>query len=69
MRSLKELLDWNPYGQCELVKCGRQRLTPATLGPVLGPVIGGAIIDGISWRWIFYVNVPVGIVALLTAWR
>ena len=42
---------------------------PALLGPVLGPVIGGAIIDGISWRWIFYVNVPVGIVALLAAWR
>src|SRR5215211_8853972 len=42
---------------------------PALLGPVLGPVIGGAIVDGISWRWIFYVNVPVGIVALLAAWR
>ena len=42
---------------------------PALLGPVLGPVIGGAIIDGLSWRWIFYVNVPVGIVALLAAWR
>jgi EmrB/QacA subfamily drug resistance transporter len=42
---------------------------PALLGPVLGPVIGGAIIDGLSWRWIFYVNVPVGILALLAAWR
>jgi len=42
---------------------------PALLGPVLGPVIGGAIIDGLSWRWIFYVNVPVGVVALLAAWR
>jgi EmrB/QacA subfamily drug resistance transporter len=42
---------------------------PALLGPVLGPVIGGAIVDGLSWRWIFYVNVPVGIGALLAAWR
>ena len=29
--------------------------------PVLGPVIGGVIIDNLSWRWIFYVNVPLGI--------
>ena len=42
---------------------------PALLGPVLGPVIGGAIVDGLSWRWIFYVNVPVGLVALAAAWR
>ena len=42
---------------------------PALLGPVLGPVIGGLLIDAISWRWIFYVNVPIGIVALLAAWR
>ena len=42
---------------------------PALLGPVLGPVIGGAIIDGLSWRWIFYVNLPVGIVALAAALR
>ncbi|MFL5905112.1 MAG: MFS transporter, partial [Solirubrobacteraceae bacterium] len=67
-----------PVGQTMLAReAGPSRMgrvmsviaVPALLGPVLGPVIGGAIIDGISWRWIFYVNVPVGIVALLTAWR
>jgi MFS family permease len=31
----------------------------------LGPVLGGAITTGLSWRWIFYVNVPIGIAALL----
>ncbi|HEX3318719.1 MAG TPA: MFS transporter [Solirubrobacteraceae bacterium] len=36
---------------------------------MLGPVIGGTIIDGLSWRWIFYVNVPVGMAALVAAWR
>ncbi|MFM9043997.1 MAG: MFS transporter, partial [bacterium] len=34
------------------------------LGVALGPVIGGAIISGISWHWIFWVNVPIGLVVL-----
>src|SRR4051812_40900881 len=42
---------------------------PMLLGPILGPVIGGLIVDNASWRWIFYVNVPVGLVALALAWR
>ena len=42
---------------------------PALLGPILGPVLGGIIINSLSWRWIFYVNIPVTIVALLLAWR
>ncbi|MDA0178842.1 DHA2 family efflux MFS transporter permease subunit [Solirubrobacter phytolaccae] len=42
---------------------------PAQLGPILGPVVGGLIVDGASWRWIFFVNVPVCLVALALAWR
>ncbi len=42
---------------------------PMMLGPVLGPVIGGFILDNLSWRWIFYVNVPIGLVALVLARR
>ncbi|MBJ6725469.1 DHA2 family efflux MFS transporter permease subunit [Geomesophilobacter sediminis] len=34
-------------------------------GPIIGPALGGWITDNLSWRWIFYINVPVGIVALL----
>jgi EmrB/QacA subfamily drug resistance transporter len=67
-----------PVGQTILARAsGPERLgrvmsviaVPALLGPVLGPVIGGAIIDGLSWRWIFYVNLPVGIVAIAAALR
>ncbi len=33
---------------------------PMLLGPVLGPILGGWLVDDISWRWIFYVNLPIG---------
>jgi EmrB/QacA subfamily drug resistance transporter len=42
---------------------------PMLLGPILGPVIGGLIVDNTSWRWIFYVNVPIALVALGLARR
>jgi len=37
----------------------------AVCGPVLGPTLGGWITDSYSWRWIFYINVPVGLLSLL----
>jgi EmrB/QacA subfamily drug resistance transporter len=42
---------------------------PTLLGPILGPVIGGLIVDSVSWRWIFYVNIPIALVALGLAAR
>src|SRR3954469_4688050 len=42
---------------------------PMLLGPILGPVLGGLIVDDASWRWIFYVNIPVAMVALVLARR
>jgi EmrB/QacA subfamily drug resistance transporter len=42
---------------------------PAMLAPILGPVVGGAILQNLHWSWIFLVNLPVGAVALIAAWR
>jgi EmrB/QacA subfamily drug resistance transporter len=42
---------------------------PAMLAPIFGPVIGGAILEHLHWSWIFFVNVPVGVVAFALAWR
>jgi EmrB/QacA subfamily drug resistance transporter len=38
------------------------------LGVALGPVIGGAVVNGISWHWIFWLNVPIGLVIAPLAW-
>jgi EmrB/QacA subfamily drug resistance transporter len=38
---------------------------PTAIAPALGPVLGGWLVDNTSWRWIFYVNVPVGLVTLI----
>jgi EmrB/QacA subfamily drug resistance transporter len=42
---------------------------PAMLAPILGPVIGGLILQGLHWSWIFFVNVPIGVVAFALGWR
>jgi EmrB/QacA subfamily drug resistance transporter len=42
---------------------------PMMLAPILGPTIGGLIVDNASWRWIFYVNVPIGVIAVIAAMR
>lgn len=39
------------------------------LAVAIGPLVGGAIAEGLSWQWIFWVNVPIGIVATIAAFR
>lgn len=67
-----------PSGQILLARAaGTQRMgrimsvigVPMLLAPVLGPVIGGLILNSFSWHWIFLVNVPVGIVGFFVAQR
>jgi DHA2 family multidrug resistance protein len=41
----------------------------AVIAPTIGPTLGGWITDNYSWRWIFYINLPVGIVALFLVFR
>jgi EmrB/QacA subfamily drug resistance transporter len=42
---------------------------PAMLAPILGPAVGGLIVDNASWHWIFFVNVPIGVIAVTAALR
>jgi EmrB/QacA subfamily drug resistance transporter len=42
---------------------------PAMLAPILGPVVGGLILQNLHWSWIFFVNAPIGALALYLGWR
>ncbi|HEY0517261.1 MAG TPA: DHA2 family efflux MFS transporter permease subunit [Solirubrobacteraceae bacterium] len=42
---------------------------PAMLAPIFGPVVGGLILQNLHWSWIFFVNAPIGAVALVLGWR
>ena len=42
---------------------------PTMLAPILGPTIGGAILQATTWRWIFFVNVPIGVIAIVCGLR
>jgi EmrB/QacA subfamily drug resistance transporter len=39
------------------------------LGVAVGPVVGGAVVDGLNWQWIFWLNVPIGVIAVVLAAR
>lgn len=41
----------------------------AVLAPIFGPILGGWITDNYTWPWIFYINIPVGIISALLTWR
>lgn len=47
----------------ERADAARKIITVVVIGPALGPIVGGILLEFTSWRWIFFVNVPIGVVA------
>jgi MFS family permease len=41
----------------------------AGVATLVGPILGGVLVDGLGWEWIFFINVPVGVLGLVLAWR
>lgn len=57
------------FPKSELLRAMNFVIIPALIGPLLGPTVGGLIVHWLSWRDIFFVNVPVGLAALLVIRR
>jgi MFS family permease len=58
-----------PGGASSLGRVTATVSLPIAVGPILGPVLGGVILNWFSWRWLFLINVPVCAVGLYLAWR
>jgi EmrB/QacA subfamily drug resistance transporter len=56
---------YRTFPQSERVRAARILVLPTALAPALGPVVGGLLVTDASWRWVFYVNVPIGIVGIV----
>lgn len=44
-------------------------LSVAVVAPAVGPVLGGVLVDNASWRWVFLINLPMGVLGFLLGWR
>ncbi len=57
------------YPRSELVRIMGFITIPGLLGPLIGPVMGGWMVQYLTWHWIFLINLPVGIVGCYAVWR
>jgi EmrB/QacA subfamily drug resistance transporter len=53
----------------ELLKAMNFAIIPALIGPVLGPLVGGYMVDYLSWHWIFLINIPIGFLGIALSVR
>jgi EmrB/QacA subfamily drug resistance transporter len=49
----------------DLIQATSWVLIPAVVGPILGPPVGGFIVTYLNWRWIFYINMPIGLLGIV----
>ena len=56
---------YRTFPPAERVRASSILVVPTAMAPALGPVLGGLFVTELSWRWVFYVNLPIGIAAFL----
>lgn len=57
------------YPREEFIRVLSFIIVPGLLGPLVGPTLGGFLVDYVSWHWIFLINIPIGILGIFCAWR
>src|SRR5579863_8530297 len=56
---------YRAFPPAERIRAAAILTVPTTLAPALGPVLGGLLVTDLSWRWVFYVNLPLGAAAFV----
>jgi EmrB/QacA subfamily drug resistance transporter len=59
---------YRAYGPERRAKVTRTLILPILIGPASAPILGGVLTEALSWRWVFLINVPVGVVMVLFTW-
>ncbi|GAA3213446.1 MDR family MFS transporter [Actinocorallia longicatena] len=53
------------YPPAERMRANQILMVPTAIAPALGPVLGGLLVDGVGWRWVFFINLPIGLAAIV----
>ncbi len=69
MTPVGRLIMLRSFPKSELVTAMSYVTLPALIGPAIGPLVGGFLTTYMNWRWIFYINIPIGALGILLAYR
>jgi EmrB/QacA subfamily drug resistance transporter len=69
MNPVGRLILLRSFPKQELMRAMAFMSLPALIGPTMGPIVGGFLTTYVSWRWIFYINIPIGMLGIALALR